>query len=128
MAKQQSQSHDDTGVKAADDQVIEVLSPSATAAEVPDALILDDVALPPDDADVFVLSSEDLAPDTNNEVVVSALDGVSLTILAEEDIAHSGIAGDHVTATGIDVAGLEYVSFSSGLTVYYQPDAVKVRR
>lgn len=125
MAKQQSQSHDDAGADATAKQVIEVLSPSA---EVTDDLILDDVALPPDDADVFVLSSEDLAPDTNNEVVVSALDGVSITILAGEDIAHSGIAGDHVTATGIDVAGLEYVSFSSGLTVYYQPDAVKVRR
>ena len=128
MAKQQPQSHDNTGVNATDEQAIEVLSPSAAAAVVPDDLILDDVALPPDDADVFVLSSEDLAPDTNNEVVVSALDGVSITILAEEDIARSGIAGDHVTATGIDVAGLEYVSFSSGLTVYYQPDAVKVRR
>jgi hypothetical protein len=128
MAKRQTDSRDEAVGIAGDALVVDVLAPSVADIGPPDALIIGDVALPPDDADVFVLSSEDLAPDTNNEVVVSALDGMSITLMADEDIARSGVAGDHVTAAGIDVAGLEYVSFTSGLTVYYQPDAVKVRR
>jgi hypothetical protein len=93
-----------------------------------DDLILRDGEIPADGIDVFVVTTDDLSPDANNEVVVASLDGVPITILATEDIADSGIAGVHVTATGIDVDGLEYVSFSSGLKVFYEPDAVRVRR
>lgn len=91
-------------------------------------LILGDVGAAGGDIDVFVVSADDLSPDTNNEVVVASLDGIAITIVATEDVADSGVSNDHVTATGIDVAGLEYVSFSSGLKVFYEPDAVRVRR
>lgn len=129
MAKDQAQTDDDDAVPVAKSAGAGAAdAPGVAAAPLPDVLILDDVEVPPDDPDVFVVSAEDLAPDANNEVVVAALEGMAITILSDDEIAHSGVASDHVTATGIDVAGLEYVSFSSGLTVYYQPDAVKVRR
>jgi hypothetical protein len=97
-------------------------------AEVPTALIIEDSGADGDDLDVIVLSADDLLPDANNEVVVSGVEGLSVTILAEESVADEGVSAEHTTVTGIDVAGLEYVSFSSGLKVYYDRDSVKVKK
>lgn len=81
-----------------------------------------------DDLDVMVLSSDDLSPDANNEVVVSGVEGLSITILAEDNVSEQGVSAEHTTVTGIDVEGLEFVSFSSGLKVYYDRDSVKVKK
>jgi hypothetical protein len=78
--------------------------------------------------DVMVLSSDDLSPDANNEVVVSGVEGLSITILADEDVSEQGVSAEHTTLTGIDVEGLEFVSFSSGLKVYYDRASVKVKK
>jgi hypothetical protein len=98
------------------------------ADELAVALIVDDAAIGGDDLDVIVLSVDDLSPDANNEVVVSGVEGLSITILAEQAVADEGISAAHTTVTGIDVVGLEYVSFSSGLKVFYDRDSVQVKK
>ena len=67
----------------------------------------------------LTLSLDELVPDRAGEVVIidSAGDGVRL--IAESQVIGEGVASDHVTQGGIDVTGLRFVSFQSGITVYY---------
>lgn len=84
-------------------------------------------------ADLVVLSLDDLLPDPQGEIVIldDAADGVAIAT-GGRPIAQQGVAEPHVTATGIDVAGLAYCTFSDGLTLYYpstfrvivEPDSV----
>lgn len=92
------------------------------------AVIIEDGDFAPDDLDIIVLSSDDLSPDANNEVVVSAMEGLSITIVADDAVAEQGVSAEHTTITGIDVEGLEYISFSSGLKIYYDRDSVRVKK
>lgn len=69
----------------------------------------------------LVLTLADLLPDAQGEVVMFG-DGVPITLMSAEPIAASGLAEPHVTAAGIDVTGLAYLSFPTGVTVYYPSD------
>jgi len=74
------------------------------------------------DPDSVVLQLDDLLPDSSGEVVLFMGDDVSVNLLTRETITSFGIADSHVTATGVDVTGLHYYSFESGLTVYSAND------
>lgn len=70
------------------------------------------------DPDSVVLELGDLLPDSSGEIVLFAGEDVSVNLLTRETITGFGIADPHVTATGVDVTGLHFYSFESGLTVY----------
>lgn len=77
----------------------------------------------PDDSslseDQLVLSLNELMPDQQGELVLYADDGVPISLLTSEAVAAQGIAESHVTAAGIDVTGLNYLSFTTGITIYF---------
>lgn len=77
---------------------------------------------PADDADSVVLELGDLLPDSSGEVVLFMGEDVSVNLLTRETITGFGIADPHVTATGLDVTGLHFYSFESGLTIYSASD------
>ena len=70
------------------------------------------------DADSIVLELGDLLPDASGDVVLFASDEVPVNIVADQALTESGIASEHVTATGVDVTGLMFYSFESGVTLY----------
>ena len=71
----------------------------------------------------ITLSFEDLLPDQNGEIViVSTGDSPQLSIVTELRVCDAGISAGHVTADGVDVAGLAYYTFEGGTRVYYSPD------
>ena len=89
------------------------------------ATVLPSVA-PPDSAALpapsggTVLALEDILTDLRGEAVLTPEAGVGLIVLESgEPVVDQGAAGAHVTAAGEDVAGLSYVAFASGVTVYY---------
>lgn len=104
------------------------IPPDGEPDDLPVDVVIADADEAFDDLDVMVLSSDDLSPDANNEVVVSGVEGLSITIMAEDNVSEQGVSAEHTTVTGIDVEGLEFVSFSSGLKVYYDSDSVKVKK
>ena len=66
------------------------------------------------------LQLSDLISDDNNEVVlVSDPSFDTLTLRVDSEVLSSGVADGHVTAGGQDVTGYHYLSFESGLTLYY---------
>ncbi len=68
----------------------------------------------------IVLTLSDLISDDNNEVVIVGDSGLdALKLVTDTPVAGSGIADSHVTAAGQDVTGYHYVSFDTGLTLYY---------
>lgn len=83
-------------------------------------LIVEPGAQPPAemDPDSVLLQLGDLLPDSSGEVVLFTGEDVSVNLLTRETITGFGIADPHVTATGVDVTGLHFYSFESGLTVY----------
>lgn len=87
-------------------------------------LVAADAALSAGDspAEPLTLALEDLMPDAGDEVVLSAPDGSPVVLTADDTVVASGTAEGHVTAAGIDVSGLAYVEFSSGLKLYYEGD------
>ena len=84
---------------------------------------LSDSGLDADD-DAMVLTLDDLFPDENGEVVISTADGVPINLVASLPVDQSGVAEPHVTAAGIDVSGLNFHTFESGLTVYFEADSL----
>ena len=74
------------------------------------------------DSDSVVLQLGDLLPDSLGEVVLFMGEDVSVNLLTRETITGFGIADPHVTATGVDVTGLHFYSFESGLTIYSASD------
>lgn len=87
-------------------------------------VIVEPGASPPGDleADSVLLQLGDLLPDSSGEVVLFMGEDVSVNLLTHETITGFGIADPHVTATGVDVTGLHFYSFESGLTVYSVSD------
>ena len=87
-------------------------------------LVAADSALSPSGvaAEPLTLALEDLMPDAGDEIVLSAPDGSPIVLTAGETVVNSGTADGHVTAAGIDVRGLSFVEFSSGLKLYYEGD------
>ncbi|MDZ4735682.1 MAG: hypothetical protein SGJ07_04970 [Rhodospirillaceae bacterium] len=68
----------------------------------------------------ITLSLDDLLPDANNEIViVGDGDSLHLSILTDMRICDSGISGEHLTADGVDVAGLCFFAFEDGMRLYY---------
>ena len=68
---------------------------------------------------VVTLSLHDLLPDANGEIVIFGADGsLQLSIVSDEKVCASGIADHHLTATGVDVAGLSYYAFEGGMKLY----------
>lgn len=74
------------------------------------------------DSDSVVLELDDLLPDSSGEVVLFTGEDVSVNILTHETLTRFGIADPHVTASGVDVTGLHFYSFESGLTLYSASD------
>jgi len=71
----------------------------------------------------ITLSLADLLPDANGEIViVSEGDSLHLSILTDLRVCESGIAGEHLTADGVDVAGLCFFEFEGGTKLYYPAD------
>ncbi len=92
----------------------------AAAAEPDWNLTFDDGGFDFDGGGEVVLAVSDMVTDSNNEVVLMAdpsLDVVRL--VADSGIADSGLTESHVTVSGQDVSGYHYVSFESGLTLFY---------
>jgi hypothetical protein len=73
--------------------------------------------------DSLVLSIADLLPDAQGEIVLFNDAGLSaLSIVGALPVTGSGIADQHATAEGIDVSGMAYYRFETGLTLYYPSD------
>ncbi len=68
----------------------------------------------------------DLLPDASGEVVLFADDDLPVNIVTDLPVTDAGIAETHVTAAGVDVTGLHFYSFESGLTVYSPIDVMIV--
>lgn len=76
--------------------------------------------------ETVLIELEDLLPDVSGEVVLFADDGLPVNILTDLPVTDAGIAETHVTAAGVDVTGLHFYSFESGLTVYGPSDVLIV--
>jgi hypothetical protein len=92
---------------------------------VPDVLVAapEDVLASPA-VETLSLGLSDLLPDAAGEVVLMGGDEVPLSIHAAEAVTAEGIADAHVTAGGVDVTGLHFYSFESGITLYSLTDLV----
>lgn len=67
------------------------------------------------------LNLADLISDTNGEIVFFNDSGFrTLQIETELTVRDRGRAEDHVTATGDDVSGFNYVTFDNGMTLYFE--------
>jgi hypothetical protein len=74
----------------------------------------------------FILSLEDIVSDGNGEVVLLNDAGLThLAIATDASVVTRGVALDHTVATGQDVGGFEYVTFATGVTLYY-PEGVEL--
>ncbi len=91
----------------------------AGGAVVVDLMDAQDLPMGSEGEEPLVLRLEDLLPDGAGEVVFSAADSTSVELLADSPLTGAGFADNHVTAAGVDVTGLSYCSFESGLTLYY---------
>ena len=69
----------------------------------------------------ITLILQDLLPDANGEIVIMG-DGMHLSLVTDEPVCGSGIAEQHLTATGMDVGGLNYFAFADGTKLYVSPD------
>lgn len=97
------------GVEGAD---ILVLEPGMTLNQAMEATVL--------------LELEDLLPDASGEVVLFAGEELPVNIMTDEPLTDAGIAEAHVTAAGVDVTGLHFYSFESGITLYSPTDLLIV--
>jgi hypothetical protein len=64
--------------------------------------------------------------DSNDEIVLLADSGQGqLALATDAEVVATGTAGDHVTADGQDVSGFAFVTFATGMTLFY-PDDVEL--
>jgi hypothetical protein len=67
------------------------------------------------------LALADLVSDANGEVVIFNDSGFrTLALHTSVAVVANGTAQAHVTAGGEDVSGFRYVTFATGVTVYFQ--------
>ena len=78
------------------------------------------------DPDSVILELGDLLPDASGEVVLFTGEDTPVNILTSEVVTGSGVAEPHVTATGVDVTGLNFYVFESGIIVYSPTDVLIV--
>ncbi len=76
--------------------------------------------------ETVLLELEDLLPDASGEVVLFAGEELPVNIGTDEPLTEAGIAEAHVTAAGVDVTGLYFYSFESGITLYSPTDLLIV--
>ncbi len=76
--------------------------------------------------ETVLLELEDLLPDASGEVVLFAREELPVNIVTDELLTDAGIAAAHVTAAGVDVTGLHFYSFESGITLYSPTDLLIV--
>ena len=99
----------------------------AAGAERADILILDPGAtLNQATEEAVLLELEDLLPDASGEIVLCAGEELPVNIVTDEPLTDAGIAEAHVTAAGVDVTGLHFYSFESGITLYSPTDLLIV--
>lgn len=68
------------------------------------------------------LSLSELLPDSNGEIViVHGGDDPRLQIVTELKLLESGVASDHLTEGGMQVAGFNYWVFEDGTKLFYSP-------
>lgn len=68
------------------------------------------------------LNLHDLVGDGHGEIVIEQSEGALVLELDEGVVlTGQGIAEAHVTSSGEEVGGLGFMSFKSGVTVYYPP-------
>ena len=100
-------------------------APAENAGVGAEVLILDSGGLEnPAVGETILLELADLLPDASGEVVLFAADDLPVNIVTDQPITEVGIAEAHVTAAGVDVTGLHFYSFESGLTVYSPTDVL----
>ncbi len=80
----------------------------------------------PANGQTVLIELEDLLPDASGEVVLFADDDLPVNFVTDLPVTDAGIAETHVTAAGVDVSGLHFYSFESGLTVYSPIDVTIV--
>ena len=99
----------------------------AAGPESADILILDPGAtLNQATEETVLLELEDLLPDASGEIVLFAGEELPVNIVTDEPLTDAGIAEAHVTAAGVDVTGLHFYSFESGITLYSPTDLLIV--
>lgn len=108
-------------IPAAGDTLLQGTHVSAVQASSPE---MGDSAMAPQIADMAItLAFDDLLPDANGEIVVMGDGfGTQLSILTDQRICAEGVADSHVTADGLDVAGLAYFAFEGGTKLYYSAE------
>lgn len=94
----------------------------ATVSLVPDVILGPGNEAGAEAEESVYLDLTDLLPDESGEVVLFAGEDLPVNILASEPVTETGIAEAHVTASGLDVTGLHFYSFESGITVYSPSD------
>ncbi len=72
--------------------------------------------------DPLFLELAALLPDPSGEVVLFAEPDMSLSLVTREALIGLGISDHHVTGSGLEVTGLHFYSFESGITVYSPTD------
>ncbi len=99
----------------------------ATAVGGADIFILDaGTTLNQATEEAVLLELEDLLPDAFGEIVLFAGEELPVNIVTDEPLTGAGIAEAHVTAAGVDVTGLHFYSFESGITLYSPTDLLIV--
>ncbi len=106
---------------------VETTVSEASQAAGADILILDSgTTLNQAMEETVLLELEDLLPDASGEVVLFAGEELPVNIVTDEPLTDAGIAEAHVTAAGVDVTGLHFYSFESGITLYSPTDLLIV--
>ena len=70
------------------------------------------------------LHLDDLLPDESGAVVLFAGEGNQVYLETLEMVISCGISTSHITASGVDVTGLNVYNFASGLTLYSESEVV----
>ncbi|WP_120496433.1 hypothetical protein [Kiloniella sp. EL199] len=71
-----------------------------------------------DQIEVVSLHLDDFLPDESGAVVLFSGEGNQIHLESGELLISSGVASSHITASGVDVTGLNVYNFASGLTLY----------
>ena len=78
-----------------------------------------------DEDEGFVLQLADLVPDVAGEVALHVTADMAVRLLSDEPLLDSGVAENHITASGVDVSGHRLYRFGNGITVY-SPEALPI--